>query len=412
MGDTKEKKTVSKKTFEALRKRQMRRKKIAITSFCALALALVLVLLYCFGVYEKFLEAIGVEPDISVEAVVSDVSYVPKGESIVGAVQNCIVVCDENGVTGLDKQGAWKWNVSCPVVNPVMQCYDDFIILLDHDGKNVWCFDQNGQRWRYDSDKSILGAFSSDAGDALVLLCSQQDFETSVTYLNYKNGALTETFTRKFGTYHMITGSRSPSKESLVVSGVYASGGELTGAAVFMRVRDGEVFSTVVTQGQAYLYTEYLNNDTVFAANSESLRYLKRVGTASAKQDQEKVLWSRDGGRTSIADVACVDQTRCVVAYKEDNVQETAGAKSSLIYYNSDGSVYRTIHLDGNAQGVETRGRTVTAYTDETVYMFNEKGNRIGSHAFSSKIQSVSYIGNREIIVVCQEGMWRVSFEE
>ena len=412
MNDTKEKKTVSKKTFEELRKRQLRRRKIVITTLSATALALVLVLLYCFGVYEKFLEAIGIEPDISVDAVVSEISYAPRGEYIVGAVQDCMIICDENGVTGLDEQGTWKWNVSCPLTNPVMQCYKDFVLLSDFEGKNLWCFDKNGQRFRHDSEEPIVGAFASQTGDGLALLCSQAEFETAVTYYTCKDGVLTQVFTRKFGTYHMFTGDRSADKEAIVLSGVYASGGELTGAMVFVRIRDGEVFSTVVTEGQAYPLVTYLNKDVVFAANTDSLRLIKRVGTASSGNDTEKVLWSRDGGRTSIADMVCVAGKHCVVAYQKDNLDEAGSGNSSLVYYNSVGKVIREIEIKGRLQSVSAQGKTVVAYTDRGIHMFNEKGNRIGSYTFESNIKSVSYIGNREIVVVCLEGIWHVSFEE
>lgn len=411
MNDTKEKQTISKKTFEELRKRQLRRRKIVFTILGAVALVLVLLLLYCFGVYEKFLEAVGIEPDISVDAVVSEIAYAPRGEYLVGAVQDCIIVCDENGVTGLDQTGAWKWNVSCPVTNPVMQCYKDFVLLSDTEGKNLWCFDQYGQRFRHDSQLPIVGAFASETGDSIALLCSQADFETSVTYFTCKDGNLTQIFTRKFGTYHMFAGDRSTDKESIVLSGVYASGGELTGATVFMRVRDGEVFSTVVTQGEAYPLVEFLNNNVVFAANTDSLRLIRRVGTASSKEDMEKVVWSRDGGRMYIADAACVAGKYCVVAYQRDNIEDAGSGNSSLIYYNSVGEVIREVEIKGRLRGVETQGKIVVAYTDRGVHMFNEKGNRIGSYTFESDIKSVSYVGNRAILVVCRDNIWRVSFE-
>lgn len=412
MNDTKEKQAISKKTFEELRKRQLRRRKIVITTLSAVALTLVLILLYCFGVYEKFLEAIGVEPDISVQSIASDISYAPRGEHLVGAVQDCIIICDENGVTGLDEKGNWKWNVSCPVVNPVMQCYKEFVLLSDVEGKTLWCFDKNGQRFRHDSEEPIVGVFASQTGDGFALLCSQTDFETAVTYYTCKDNVLTQIFTRKFGSYHMFAGDRSPNKEAFALSGVYATGSELTGATVFMRIRDGEVFSTVVTQGHVYPLVQYLNNDIVFVANTESLRMIKRLGTASSSKDSEKVIWSRDGGRMSIADIACVAGKRCVVAYQNNNLEDAGSGNSSLIYYNNVGKSVREIEIEGSLQGIETQGKIVVAYTNRGVYMFNEKGNRIGSHLFESDIKSVSYIGDREIVVACLDGIQHVSFEE
>ena len=52
MNDTKEKKVISRKKFEALRKQQLRRKRITYTVLGVIGLVLVLVAGYSFGVYE------------------------------------------------------------------------------------------------------------------------------------------------------------------------------------------------------------------------------------------------------------------------------------------------------------------------------------------------------------------------
>ena len=114
----------------------------------------------------------------------------------------------------------------------------------------------------------------------------------------------------------------------------------------------------------------------------------------------------------SIADIACVAGKRCVVAYQNNNLEDAGSGNSSLIYYNNVGKSVREIEIEGSLQGIETQGKIVVAYTNRGVYMFNEKGNRIGSHLFESDIKSVSYIGDREIVVACLDGIQHVSFEE
>ncbi len=411
MSNTKEKKVINKKTFEEMRQRQIRRRRAVFTTVGVFALVLVLVLGYCFGLYERLLDAMGVERDISVEAVATELEYVPRGAYQIGAIEDCIIIYDENGVTGLDRFGGWKWNLSCTAENPVMNCYKDFLLLTDYNGKTVWAFDKDGQRWYYESDEPVVGAFSTDEGDSVMLLCGQEDFETSVTYLTCNKGVLTPVFTRKFGTYHMIAGTRSANKAHLALSGVYSSGGEMTGAVVFLRVRDGEVFSTVVTEGAVYPVVEYLNKDTVFAANTESLRLIKKTGTASQSGDAEKVLWLRGGGRQAIADAACVGGRACVVAFYEENLQESSGSISTLLYYNNSGREKRTVEIDGVARGLVSQGNTVVAYTDREIYMFNERGNRIGSYKFKSDVKTVSYLDEKVVLVACQSGMVCVSFE-
>lgn len=412
MSDTKEKKVISRKKFEALKKQQLRRKRITCTVLGVVVLALILVLGYSFGIYEKLLDAIGVKRDISVTPVLTQIEYEPRGEYVVGAVDDCIILCDENGVTGLDRNGVWKWNVNCTIENPLMRCGASFVLLSEYGGKCVWAFDGNGQRFRYDSELPIIGAFSGDAGDSLMILCKQSEFETSATYLNCSGGTLSEVFTRKFGTYHMITAAQSVRPDFLALSGVYASGGEMTGAIVFMRVRDGEVISTSVTEGQVYPVLHYLNQDTVFAVNSQSLRLLRKVGTASSGKDVDRELWSAGGGRLAIADGVCVAGRYCVVAFRDENTAESTSAVSSLIYYNSDGKEKYRVEVNGRIERVLSLDNTVLAYTDRCVYMYNEKGNYIGTQELSSEIRMVSYLDSRTVMVACQDGLYRISFEE
>ena len=411
MSNTKEKKVVSRKQFEEIKRQQRRRKRITCTVLGVVAFLLILVLGYTFGIYEKLLDAMGIRRDISVVPVLTTLECEPRGEYVIGAVADSIILCDENGVTGLDRDGVWKWNVRCTIENPLMRCEDDFVLLSEYGGKCVWAFDGNGQRFRYDSELPIIGAFAGDSGETLIVLCKQSDFETSATYLSCAAGTLREVFTRKFGTYHMIAGAQPQTQDFLALSGVYDPGGEMTGAVVFMRTRDGEVISTAITEGQVYPVLTYLDQETVFAINGESLRLLRKVGTASSDKDVDRELWSAGGGRQAIADGTCVNGKYCVVAFREENMEESSQTVSSLIYYNRAGKEKHRAEVDGRIERVLSLGNTVLVYTENCVYMYNETGNYIGTQEFSSKIRAVSYLDSRTVMVACQDGFYRVSFE-
>ena len=53
----------------------------------------------------------------------------------------------------------------------------------------------------------------------------------------------------------------------------------------------------------------------------------------------------------------------------------------------------------------------MVAYTDRNVYMYNVVGNYIGKQELSSDIRTVSYLDDRNVMVACQDGIYRVSFE-
>ncbi len=405
------KKVISRKVLEELRARQLRRRRIVLIAAAGILLTVALILCYSFGVYEQLLDWIGVERDISVTPTATKIAYVPRGTPTVGSTKDCIIIYDENGVTGLTPAGEWKWNVAYSVETPVMKSYASFLLLCDYGNKTILAFDGNGLRWRYDAEMPIVGCFASDVGDHLMVLCSQKDFATSATYFTCDEKEIKEVFTRKFGTYYMIAGAAGKNQAQLALSGVYASGGAVTGAITFLRARDGEVFTTEIADGETYPLVDYLNDDTVFVANPDGLRLMRKSGTASEKSDMNKKLWSRDGGRTAIADMVCVGDEHCVVAFRTENADESTAAKSSLAFYDAAGKTQRNVDIEGSVLGLASRDDTVVAYTANAVYMFNEQGNQIGVHRVSSDIQQVSYMDARNVVLVCGQDTLRISFE-
>src|SRR5690554_3523534 len=102
------------------RKRLKRTYTVAIVTLIAIAIVLVV---YATGGYEKLLSILGLKGDVFVEAKGNIIEYSPKGESVVAAVNGTIIVCDENGVTGLDETGKWKWNSFFEFNNPFIEPY-------------------------------------------------------------------------------------------------------------------------------------------------------------------------------------------------------------------------------------------------------------------------------------------------
>ncbi|MBO7407709.1 MAG: hypothetical protein J6V14_08770 [Clostridia bacterium] len=401
-----DKNVIDPKVLEERRKKKRRRNIIIGVIIAVVLLGVAAFLLIHFKVFEKLKKK---DPDRPLTASVKRVEYIPKGSYQMTAAGDALIVHDENGITGIDREGKWKWNSSLSARNPAITAREGSILITDQGDRSVWAFGPDGFLWRYIADQPLISAYYSDSGSELMVLCEQDEFESSLTLLSIDGDKLTERFTRKFGTYHMLAAAETSDRSQLAVSGVYYSGGVLSGAAVFLRVSDGEVYSSLLTDNSLYLQLNYLDDGTLFAANSDSLRLLRKMPAVSGKDDNDKELWSRGGGRTMIADTASFGSGLCAVVYSEDNTSGAGGMSAFVLYDRSGKETVRT-EIRGRVLGMEVCGDKAALFTDNAVFLLTRSGTVVGTSQFVEKVSGVAFLGSSSLAVDTASGMFIVDF--
>ena len=414
-GDAGKGRVIDRKVLEKRRKQRILRRRIAAVVIVILIIVAALIVLWKLGVFKKK------DPDKVLTPTVTRIEYTPRGEYIVSAVDGVVVICDENGATGIDAEGKWKWNSTLSASEPVFSPAGDLLLVTDKGGRSIWAFDGSGLKWRHITDTAIISAFlsgplagggsrSSKAEPDLITVCEQEDFESAVILLSQNKGTLTEKFTRRFGKYHMLAAAEAPDRSQLAATGVYYEGGTLTGCTVFMRTSDGEVYSTLLSDSEVYLQLRYLNDGTVFASNSDSLKLIRKLPSVSGSGDTEKVLWSRNGGRKLIVDTAVTGGNTCIAAFRDDNVSGSGGM-SELKYFDRAGNVTKTVEIRGGIGDLEVYGGNVAVFTEDAVYLINAGGNIIGTCDFESRPLNVAFMDAKTLAVNTASGIDIVSFE-
>jgi hypothetical protein len=411
--DTKEKsRVIDKEILEKRRKQLVIRRRIIAAVVLLLLIVAAVILLWKLGIFKKLKKS---DPDKVLTAELTQVEYTPRGSYIMGAVEGCIIICDDNGVTGIDPEGKWKWNSTLSAYNPVFSGDGRLILVTDQGGKSIWAFDGSGFLWRHISENALICACapsvsSSGSGSSydVITICEQEDFESSVTLLKQENGRLSEVFTRKFGKYRMIAAGEPSDGSQIAASGIYYEGGTLSGCTVFMRASDGEAYSTILTDGAVYLQLRYLKDGTLFAANSDSLKLVRRIASVSGKGDTEKELWSRNGGRKMIVDTGVTSGNKCVAAFCDDNV--SGGGMSELRYYDRSGGSSGTTEIKGRIRGMEVSGEFVAVFTEDSVFLVNAGGNIIGSYKFETEPVDIAFMGSKTLAVNTAGGIYIVDF--
>lgn len=351
------------------------------------------------GIYEKFLYLIGIRSDHYVEAVGRIIEYQPKGENTCVALNGTIIVVDENGVTGLDSDGKWKWNVFFEFQKPVITTYSEVALLTDVGGTGVFCFNESGLLWHILHDKGVIASYINEKTGNLSVIHKEDSYKTSVTVYDIKNDNK-PLFSRKFGAYYMMNVDISSDSSQMCLSGFYSEAGMSTAVLSFLRMRDGEVYTTEVFDDRIYPYIVYLKNNVLFAANSDELVKIVRETTASSSKDTNKVIWDRNANNTALVCLSEYKGMYLIAAFSEINTNLVSDALvSSIRIYDSNGKVKKEFAVDGKVLGIESGKNSIAIYTSTCVYMYSLDGELISKYDAVSDIRNVSYMGERVLFV-------------
>lgn len=403
--DKNETKVIEKKEIEKRREVLYKNKKRLIIIGLAVAAVIFLVVFFAVGGYEKILDLFGIERDVEVTPTVLSVEAEIKGTPLLAGKGGVAIVYDEQGVTGYGSDGKWKWHIECSVSNPTFTDCGDFAVIADIGGTAAYAFNKNGAVWKYGSGNVIKSVFGR--GKYICIVHEEKEYLSAATVYEFdaKTSSLKELFTRKFGSHYILTGAISKDCKQMVLSGVFSESGEARGSVSFIRLSDGEIFANEDVNNNIYVRMFYADNNTVFAANSDSVQTFYKSLSVSTDGDKKSELWGRNNMQSSITDVAMVENKYCMVAIGNDNAEKT-----TVKAFDTSGNEKLNFEVSGNVIGVDAVGDTFLVYTDTHVSLYNSKGFFIGSAEAGFKIEHAVCTDSRNV-AVCGEGkMLTISF--
>ena len=357
------------------------------------------------GAYEKLLSRMGIKGDVYVDPVGVVIDYTPKGRCVSTAVKDTIIIADEDGVTGLDREGKWKWNKFYDLNDPVFETYKNLVLLTDVGGTSVFAFNEEGLLWQLQFDKGIIASYYNEKTKHILVLHNEDEYKTCLTVYDAKNNNK-PLFTRKFGAYYMTKADISSDASQLAVSGFYQEAGISTAVISFLRTRDGEVYTTEVFDDNIYPYITYLKDNTLFAASSDQIVRIVRETTASSKKDTEKIVWERNANSVGLVCVNSFNDEYFIGAFSEINTNLVSDTTISVVrVYDTKGEVKKSFEVEGKVKGITTGKDTFAVFSEHSVSMYNLKGVLISKYDLLSNIQSVDYIDTRVLLVAGQQQM-------
>lgn len=400
MPHTKDNKTkvIDNNEMNKRRETKQSRKTHIILLCVGVSLAVFLIVFFAIGGYEKILDFLGIERDISVTPTVTYVEAEIKGNILLAGNNGTTIVYDEQGVTGYGIDGKWKWHEMCSVSNPAFSNCGDFAVVADVGGTAAYAFDKNGLVWKHGSGNVIKSVFGK--GKFVCIIHEENEYLSAATVYEYdlKTSSLKELFTRKFSTHYMLTGAISNNGKQMVLSGVFSDGGVASGIISFVRMSDGEIFSGEVTEKNTYVKAFYASDNSVFAVNSDSVRVMYKEMSVSSGKDRENVLWSRNSKQDRVINASLLNDKYILIAIGNENAD-----KSTVKAFDTAGKESLNLEIEGNIIGMDSEGETFMVYTDSHAYLYNSKGFLIGKVEAGFKIAQAVCTDSRHI-GICGEG--------
>ncbi|MBE7065345.1 MAG: hypothetical protein E7384_06000 [Ruminococcaceae bacterium] len=382
-------------------------KKLIGLAVLALTVILVVVLFFVTGIYKNVFEFLGFDVKREYKADGIAVEFTPHGNYKISGADDTIVIFDENGVTGYDNGGSWKWHNDAKFIDPVLQSYDDFVLIHDPESKIVSAFNSAGIMWSKTFDNKIRNAVAHDGTGFVSIITDSEEYNSEVYIIDYKNN-LKDIFSGKFVDEFVVNVSVSPDCSQFALSGFYPEGEKTAGVIMFLRMNDGEVFSTEVSDG-IYPYAEYLDGDTLIAANSDSLIAVTKTASVDTKKDKITKLWTRESNSDVLLDLdVLINEGFCVAFGSSD---ETSG-KSMVKYFNEDCKLSESRSFSERVDFVKAGRDSFLLSSDYSVYFMSKSFSQKSTYGSMSDIEIADFINGEKVLVQMQSRLMIVSFTE
>jgi len=368
---------------------------------------LVAVLFFVTGMYKPVFEFFGIDVQREYTAEGISVAFTPHGEYKISNADDTIMIFDETGVTGYDDGGVWKWHNDAKFIDPELKSYDDFVLASDYEGKIVSAFNSKGLLWSKTFDYNVRSAVAHDETGFVTVVTDSEEYNSEVYIIDYKNNSKA-VFSGKFVDEYIVNASISPDCSQFALSGFYPEGDKTVGMIMFLRMSDGEIFSTEIFDG-IYPYIEYADNDTLIAANSESLLAITKTASVETKKDKIKTVWSRENNSNVLLGIdTIVNEGFCASFGSSDE----ASGNSTVKYFDMNGELSEKNEYSERIHSVKAGRESFVLYSDTSLYFMSKSFKEKSRYGAMSDIESVEFINDERVFVCMQSRLMIVAFTE
>lgn len=370
-------------------------------------LLVAVVVFFVTDAYKPVFEFLGF--DVSREYVSEGVtvSFAPHGEYAISAADDTIVVFDENGVTGYDNGGVWKWHSDAKFVSPILKSYDDFVLISDSESRCVSAFNSKGIIWTKTFDNKIRNAVVHDGTDFISIITESEEYNSEIYIVDYKQNSKV-IFSGKFVDEYIVSASIAPDRSQFILSGFFSEGENNRGVIMFLRMSDGEVFATEIFD-EVYPYAEYVDRDTVVAANSDSLLSITKTASVDVKSDKKVSLWSRNGTSETLLGIDTLINEGFCASF---GVKDDTKGKSEVRCYDASCKLVTTKTYTERINNIKAGYQNFLFGSDTSVFWVGKTFEDKCSYTSMSDVEQLDFVNAERVLVQMKSRIMLVCFSE
>ena len=197
----------------------------------------------------------------------------------------------------------------------------------------------------------------------------------------------------------------SSSGSIICASGANRDSSGASSVLSFIRNSDGEVYATETEEGTLYPIVR-MSGDTVFAANTDTLKLIKRMPSATTQSDKKKTVWERNGAAEYLISIAA---SKSGAAAVRDKIQ-TVSSDSIATFYSQDGEVISERRLGMKAEYVRSAGDRYLICSRDSLMMFSLKGECLGKYDGAALIKCAEILDPHTAVAMTDAGLYIIDF--
>jgi hypothetical protein len=293
-----------------------------------------------------------------------------------------IAKCSNTGIRFLDKKGGTIWSENMTLNKPVLKSNGPQLLVADIGSSDLYVVDGRTIRWKDRLDTSILNADISQDGYVTVIVASKRYNNEIRVYDPYG----VELFRKIIANDFAVNAGIAPTERTLAVSGINTGSYGAYSEYKFYDFQEGEPTVQTFEESGELLPLFWFNGDgSLFAAGDASAAGLDGSG---------KLLWEK---RFTAVMGACPagDKKLAVVEESSDGVQ--------LKLFDAGGQEAASCGLSYKPDGLAAIKGAIAAFSDDTVYFYNDRGNAFSKYSPGSKIRQVLFFNKQTAAVISGE---------
>jgi hypothetical protein len=293
--------------------------------------------------------------------------------------KGAVVRYSRDGAVAIDNKGNLLWNGSYEMADPVADTCDDYVVIADRGGKQLYIYNKKGLAGNLTMNHPIVKAEVAFQGVVAVLMI---EGDTSYVELYSKEGDLLgEKVTNMAADGYPMDISLSDDGEKVAATYLSINKGEIINNILFLNYGEVGKNFTDRTAG-ALIYTSqivpriaFLDNDTVCAFKENGLLLFTFEEIAEPAKEE-----TIEGKIKSILH----NEKYAGLVLQEDTDKE-----SKLLLYDLKGNNVLDMKLDFKYESIYLSGDEIILYNDLSCVIYKADGNEKFKYTFTTNISAL-----------------------